>query len=77
MTTHDKYGTARYYDIVVEGKTVKDGAWYYNGEKAGELKDWVGFRKSFGALKRPNSDRFRGDTAWRSGESALSVVCEA
>ena len=51
-TMHDKYGTAKYYDIVVEGKTVKDGAWYYDGEKAAELKDWVGFRKSCSALSR-------------------------
>ena len=38
-------GTASYYDIVVDGKTNKDAAWYYAEPKdaAGEIKGRVAF----------------------------------
>ena len=40
-------GTASYYDIVVEGQRLKDGAWYYPEPKkeAGQIKDHVAFWK--------------------------------
>jgi uncharacterized protein (DUF427 family) len=38
-------GTASYYDVTVDGKTVKDAAWYYpdTKEKAANIKDHVAF----------------------------------
>ncbi len=38
-------GTANYYNVVVEGKTNKDAAWYYPTpkEKAQNIKDHVAF----------------------------------
>ena len=38
-------GTARYYDLVVNGETNKDAAWYYPDPKpaAGEIKDHIAF----------------------------------
>lgn len=38
-------GTASYYDVVVEGKTNKDAAWYYPkpSEKAKQIKDYIAF----------------------------------
>lgn len=40
-------GTASYYDIVVDGKTNKDAAWYYPETKddAKHIKDYVAFWK--------------------------------
>ena len=40
-------GTASYYDVVVDGKTNKDAAWYYPDPKpkAGEIKDRYAFWK--------------------------------
>lgn len=35
----EEQGTIQYYDIVVDGKTLKNGAWICNSKK-----DWVGFR---------------------------------
>ena len=42
-------GEGRYYDVHVNGQTVKDGAWYYPQpfEKASMIKDHV----AFGMLK--------------------------
>ena len=43
-------GTANYYDVVVEGKTNKDAAWYYPSTKpaatniAGFVAFWKGVR---------------------------------
>lgn len=38
-------GTARYYDVVVDGSTNKDAAWYYPDPKdaAAEITDYVAF----------------------------------
>ena len=38
-------GLANYYDIVVDGKTNRDGAWYYPGPSpaAAEIKGHVAF----------------------------------
>ena len=38
-------GTASYYDVLVEGNTNKDAAWYYPDPKpaAHEIKDYVAF----------------------------------
>jgi len=38
-------GTASYYDVVVDGATNKDAAWYYPQPKdaAKEIKDYVAF----------------------------------
>lgn len=38
-------GTASYYDVVADGKTVDGGAWYYPNPKeaASEIKDRVAF----------------------------------
>lgn len=38
-------GVASYYDVVVEGETVKDGAWYYSQpkERAQHFADYVAF----------------------------------
>ena len=47
-STDKELGTARYYHIVVEGKRLEDAAWYYDGKEAGEMKDWIAFRKSCG-----------------------------
>ena len=40
-------GTASYYDVVVDGKTNKDAAWYYPETKdaANHVKDYVAFWK--------------------------------
>lgn len=38
-------GTASYYDVVVDGKTNADAAWYYPAPKdaAAQIKDYVAF----------------------------------
>jgi uncharacterized protein (DUF427 family) len=38
-------GTASYFDIVVDGKANRDGAWYYPAPAAAaaEIKDYVAF----------------------------------
>jgi len=38
-------GTASYYDVVVDGKTNKDAAWYYPqpSENAKQIRDYVAF----------------------------------
>lgn len=38
-------GTASYYDIVVDGKTNKDAAWYYPqpSERAKQIKGYIAF----------------------------------
>ena len=38
-------GTASYYDVVVNGQTNKDAAWYYPGPKdaAQQIKNYVAF----------------------------------
>ena len=38
-------GTASYFDVVVDGKTNKDAAWYYPSPKdaARQIKDYVAF----------------------------------
>ena len=38
-------GTASYYDVVVDGQTNRDAAWYYPAPKdaAAEIKDHVAF----------------------------------
>jgi len=38
-------GTASYYDVVVDGETNRDAAWYYPEPKdaAKEIKDYVAF----------------------------------
>ena len=38
-------GTASYYDIVVEGKTNKDAAWYYSNPSAlaAKIKNYIAF----------------------------------
>ena len=43
-------GTASYYDVVVEGKTNKDAAWYYPDTKdaARHVKGFVAFWKGVG-----------------------------
>jgi uncharacterized protein (DUF427 family) len=40
-------GTASYYDVVVDGKTNKDAAWYYPEPKsaAANIKDHIAFWK--------------------------------
>ncbi len=40
-------GTASYYNITVDGKTIKDAAWYYPEpkEKAFIIKDYIAFWK--------------------------------
>jgi uncharacterized protein (DUF427 family) len=40
-------GTASYYDVVVDGETNKDAAWYYPQPKdaAKEIKDHIAFWK--------------------------------
>ncbi|MEO6796855.1 MAG: DUF427 domain-containing protein [Candidatus Dormibacter sp.] len=47
-TTHTRCpwkGLAGYYDIVVDGKTNRDGAWYYPApsEAASQIKDHLAF----------------------------------
>ena len=47
-TTHTRCpwkGLASYYDIVVDGKTNRDGAWYYPApsEAASQIKDHLAF----------------------------------
>ena len=47
-TTHTRCpwkGLANYYDIVVDGKANRDGAWYYPtpSPAAAEIKDYVAF----------------------------------
>jgi uncharacterized protein (DUF427 family) len=41
-------GTASYYDITVDGETVRDAAWYYPQAKsaADEIKGYVAFYKN-------------------------------
>ena len=43
-TCHWK-GLASYYDIVVDGKVNRDGAWYYPdpSQEAAQIKDYVAF----------------------------------
>ena len=38
-------GLASYYDVVVNGETYRDGAWYYAepSQAASEIKDYVAF----------------------------------
>jgi len=38
-------GTASYYDLVVDGKSNKDAAWYYSNPsfRAEKIKDYVAF----------------------------------
>ena len=38
-------GTASYYDVIVDGKTNADAAWYYPAPKdaAAQIKDYVAF----------------------------------
>lgn len=38
-------GTASYYDVVVDGQSVADGAWYYPdpSNAASRIKDYVAF----------------------------------
>ena len=38
-------GDASYYDVVVDGKTQRDGAWYYPdpSQAASQIKDYVAF----------------------------------
>lgn len=38
-------GTASYYDVVVEGETNRDAAWFYPtpSDAAAEIKDYVAF----------------------------------
>lgn len=38
-------GTASYYDVVVDGETRRDAAWYYPtpSDAAAEIKDYVAF----------------------------------
>ena len=40
-------GTARYYSLVVDGKTIEDAAWYYPepSTAAANIKDYVAFWK--------------------------------
>ena len=47
-TTHTECswkGTASYFDVIVDGKTNKDAAWYYPSPKdaARQIKDYVAF----------------------------------
>ncbi|KIJ54839.1 hypothetical protein M422DRAFT_24730, partial [Sphaerobolus stellatus SS14] len=41
-------GTAHYYNLEIDGKTVNDAAWYYPEPKdaASNIKDYVAFYKS-------------------------------
>jgi uncharacterized protein (DUF427 family) len=43
-TCHWK-GLASYYDVVVDGKVSKDGAWYYPdpSKEAAQIKDYLAF----------------------------------
>ncbi|MDV2989898.1 MAG: DUF427 domain-containing protein [Dehalogenimonas sp.] len=43
-------GDSGYYNVVVDGKTANDGAWYYDqpSEAAKELKDYVAFDQGLG-----------------------------
>jgi uncharacterized protein (DUF427 family) len=43
-TCHWK-GLASYYDVVVDGKVSRDGAWYYHdpSQEAAQIKDYVAF----------------------------------
>ncbi|KEF52460.1 uncharacterized protein A1O9_11302 [Exophiala aquamarina CBS 119918] len=45
-------GDASYYNITVDGKDVKDAAWYYPDtfEKANHIKNYVAFCESFPSL---------------------------
>lgn len=44
-TTCPWKGTASYYNLTVDGKTLNDAAWYYSEpkEKAAHIKDYVAF----------------------------------
>jgi len=43
-TQHEKYGTMRYYHLNVgDGKILENGACYFDGEEAKEMKDYIGF----------------------------------
>ena len=46
-------GTARYYDVVVDGKRNKDAAWYYPEPSAAakQIKDRVAFWKGVRVVK--------------------------
>jgi len=46
-------GTASYYDVVVEGATNKDAAWYYSDprELAEKLKNYVAFWRGVQIVK--------------------------
>jgi uncharacterized protein (DUF427 family) len=46
-------GTARYYDVVVDGKRNKDAAWYYPKPSAAakQIKDRVAFWKGVKVVK--------------------------
>lgn len=41
----EKYGTVRYYHIEAGDEVRENAAWYFDGEKAGDMKGWVGLRK--------------------------------
>ncbi len=43
--TEDDKGPIKYYDIVVNGETYKNGAWYYTDyqTRARDFKNYVGF----------------------------------
>jgi uncharacterized protein (DUF427 family) len=47
VTEDPLVGTAKYFDITVNGVTLKDGAWYFPEPNEGfeSVKDYVTFRK--------------------------------